>query len=102
MTARPPIPAHPRLGTRLAYRLQRVLRPRPGLRWLSARIEASGLARPLFTDPDWAAKVADGRLDAIRTCPCDPPTCLRTQLDGAVCSHWPPAAVDRGYLGYDD
>jgi len=49
LTARPPIPAHPRLGTRLAYRLQRVLRPRPGLRWISARIEASGLARPLFT-----------------------------------------------------
>ena len=64
--------------------------------------DAIGLARPLFTDPDWAAKVADGRLDAIRTGPCDPPTCLRTQLDGAVCSHWPPAAVDRGYLGYDD
>ena len=52
MTARPPIPAHPRLGTRLAYRLQRVLRPRPGLRWLSARIEASGLVRPLFTSTE--------------------------------------------------
>ncbi len=50
MTARPPIPAHPRLGTRLAYRLQRALRPRPGLRWLGAAIEASGLSRPLFTN----------------------------------------------------
>ena len=49
LTARPPIPAHPRLGARLAYRLQRALRPRPGLRRLGARIEASGLARPLFT-----------------------------------------------------
>ena len=29
MTSRPPIPAHPRLGIRLAYRLQRALRPRP-------------------------------------------------------------------------
>ncbi len=34
MTARPPVPAHPRLGARLAYRVQRVLRPRPGLRLL--------------------------------------------------------------------
>lgn len=49
MTTRPPIPAHPRLGARLAYRLQRALRPRPGLRWLSARIEASGLTRAVFT-----------------------------------------------------
>jgi len=56
LTARPPIPAHPRLGTRLAYRLQRVLRPRPGLRWISARIEASGLARPLFTTTERLTK----------------------------------------------
>jgi len=56
LTARPPIPAHPRLGTRLAYRLQRALRPRPGLRWLSAGIEASGLARPLFTKAERLAK----------------------------------------------
>ena len=56
MTTRPPIPAHPRLGARLAYRLQRVLRPRPGLRWLGARIEASGLARPLFTTTERLTK----------------------------------------------
>jgi hypothetical protein len=56
LTARPPIPAHPRLGTRLAYRLQRVLRPRPGLRWISARIEASGLGRPLFTTTERLTK----------------------------------------------
>ena len=56
MTARPPIPAHPRLGTRLAYRLQRALRPRPGLRRLGARIEASGLARPLFTGAERETK----------------------------------------------
>ncbi len=56
MTTRPPIPARPRLGARLAYRLQRALRPRPGLRWLSARIEASGLARRLFTGAERQAK----------------------------------------------
>jgi hypothetical protein len=56
LTAGPPIPAHPRLGTRLAYRLQRALRPRPGLRWLSARIEASGLVRPLFTTTERLTK----------------------------------------------
>ena len=56
MTTRPPIPAQPRLGTRLAYRLQRALRPHPGFRWLSARIEASGLARPLFTGAERQTK----------------------------------------------
>jgi 2,4-dienoyl-CoA reductase (NADPH2) len=64
--------------------------------------DAIGLARPLFVDPDWPRKVADGELDAVRTCPCDPPNCLRTQLSGAVCDHWPPAAVARGYLGDQD
>src|SRR5260370_40461228 len=58
LTARPPVPAHPRLGARLAYRVQRVLRPRPGLRWLSARIEASGPARTLFTGAQRQAKQA--------------------------------------------
>ena len=56
MTARPPIPAHPRLGVRLAYILQRVLRPRFGVHWLSARIEASGLARTLFTGAERQSK----------------------------------------------
>ena len=47
MTTRPPIPAHPRLGTRLAYRLQRALRPRPGLRcvWVEAYERAAGQGR---------------------------------------------------------
>jgi 2,4-dienoyl-CoA reductase (NADPH2) len=62
--------------------------------------DAVGLARPLFTDPDWPAKVAAGETAAIRTCPCDPPTCLRTQLSGAVCEHWPAGAAERGHLGY--
>ena len=56
MTARRPVPAHPRLGIRLAYRLQRVLRPRPAWRRLSARVEASGLARKLFTGAERQVK----------------------------------------------
>ncbi|MCU1682871.1 MAG: 2,4-dienoyl-CoA reductase protein [Amycolatopsis sp.] len=62
--------------------------------------DAIGLARPLFVDPDWPSKVAADEIGAIRTCPCDPPTCLRTQLTGAICDHWPPDAVERGHLGY--
>ena len=56
MTIRPPVPARPRLGARLAYRVQRVLRPRIGLGWLSARIEASGPARTLFTGAERQTK----------------------------------------------
>lgn len=63
--------------------------------------DAVGLARPLFVDPDWPRKVADGAIDSIHTCPCDPPTCLRTQLTGAICHHWPAAAQERGHLGYE-
>ncbi|WP_236796067.1 NADH:flavin oxidoreductase [Amycolatopsis sp. GM8] len=62
--------------------------------------DAIGLARPLLTDPDWTAKAAAGTPEEIRTCPCDPPQCLRTQLTGAVCAHWPAEAVAQGYLGY--
>jgi 2,4-dienoyl-CoA reductase (NADPH2) len=62
--------------------------------------DAIGLARPLFADPDWTAKVAAGRPEEIRVCPCDPPRCLRTQLTGAVCAHWPEQALAQGYLGY--
>jgi len=64
--------------------------------------DAIGLARPLFVDPDWPRKVADGDLGGVRTCPCNPSTCLRTQLSGAICDNWPPAAVRRGYLGDQD
>jgi len=56
VTARRPVPARPRLGIRLAYRLQRLLRPRPAWRWLSARVEASALARPLFTGAERQVK----------------------------------------------
>jgi hypothetical protein len=58
MTTRPPIPFRPRLSARAAYRLQRVLRPNAGYRWLSARIEASGLARKLFTGGERQGKAA--------------------------------------------
>ena len=64
--------------------------------------DAIGLARPLFTDPDWVNKVESGRLKEIRTCPCDPSRCLQTQLTGSICSHWPEDAIQRGYLGYSD
>ncbi|MFC4948004.1 hypothetical protein [Pseudonocardia sp. GCM10023141] len=62
---------------------------------------AVGLARPLFVDPDWPRKVAAGEPGEIRSCPCFPPECLRTQLAGAVCDHWPPDVLERGYLGYE-
>ena len=56
MTARPPIPAHPHLGVRVAYRLQRALRPNAGWRWFGARIEASGPARAAFTGAERLVK----------------------------------------------
>lgn len=61
--------------------------------------DAVGLARPLFVDPDWPRKVAEGTESEIRTCPCDPPLCLRTQLTGAICQNWPPDVIELGYLG---
>ena len=73
-----------------------------------ARIVAGGeadavaLARPMLVDPDWAAKVIDGRSDNLRLCPCRPPQCIQTQLKGASCHSWPAAALERGYLGYED
>ena len=56
MTAAPPVPVHPRLGARVAYRLQRVLRPTAGNRWLGAKIEASGVTRALFTGAEKQTK----------------------------------------------
>ena len=52
-----PHPVRPRLGARAAYRLQRLLAPGAGYRWLSARIERSGVAARLFTAGERAAKV---------------------------------------------
>jgi hypothetical protein len=65
VTARPPVPAKARLGVRMAYRLQRVLRPNAGWRWLSARIEASGPARATFTE---AEKLVKQDLFGCRMC----------------------------------
>lgn len=63
---------------------------------------AVALARAIFVDPDWPRKVAAGASESIRACPCDPPRCLRTQLTGSICGHWPPSAQSRGHLGYDE
>ena len=63
--------------------------------------DAVALARPLLADPDWALKVESNRLAEIRTCPCNPPKCLQTQLTGAVCMSWPEDIQEEGYLGYD-
>jgi hypothetical protein len=65
MTAAAPIPTHPRVGARTAYWLQRVLLPNAGYRWLSARIEASGVTRGLFTATERRAK---GSLFGCRMC----------------------------------
>jgi Methylene-tetrahydrofolate reductase C terminal len=58
MTTRPPIPVHPRLGASLAYRVQRVLKPHAGFRWLSKRIEASGPVLRVFTGAERQSKTA--------------------------------------------
>ena len=58
MTAASPVPVRPRLSARMAYRLQRTLRPRKSLQWLSERIEASGPARALFTGTERQSKQA--------------------------------------------
>lgn len=77
--------------------------PRDAVRVLETdQAAAVGLARPLFVDPDWPRKVATGALDTLRTCPCDAAHCLRTQLTGAICDHWPETALSRGYLGYEE
>jgi 2,4-dienoyl-CoA reductase (NADPH2) len=74
--------------------------PRDAARVLQAgQAAAVGLARPLFVDPDWPGKVAAGAPGTLRTCPCDPPVCLQTQLAGTICDHWPADAQARGYLG---
>ncbi|HEX6519557.1 MAG TPA: methylenetetrahydrofolate reductase C-terminal domain-containing protein [Streptosporangiaceae bacterium] len=65
MTAASPIPTRPRLGIRMAYRLQRLLRPNAGYRRLSAGIEAAGPARRLFTGGERAVK---GTLFGCRMC----------------------------------
>jgi len=51
-----PVPTHPRLGVRMAYRLQRVLRPNVGWSRLGAGIEAFRTVRTLFTGAERQAK----------------------------------------------
>ena len=58
MTASSPVPVQPRLGVRAAYRLQRLLRPNAGYRWLAARIEDQGRARTMFTVTEQLTKEA--------------------------------------------
>lgn len=61
--------------------------------------DAIGLARPLFADPDWAAKVQAGRSNDICICECAQRTCYRTQIGGGVCESWPQAVKQRGFYG---
>jgi 2,4-dienoyl-CoA reductase (NADPH2) len=61
--------------------------------------DAIGLARPLFADPDWAAKVQTGRPDDICVCACAQRTCYRTQIGGGVCESWPQSVKQRGFYG---
>ncbi|WP_329142599.1 NADH:flavin oxidoreductase [Streptomyces sp. NBC_01456] len=77
--------------------------PREAVRALQTHQgSAVGLARPLFVDPDWPTRVQAGTPEARRTCPCNPPLCLQTQLTGALCNHWPETAQTRGFFGYDE
>lgn len=64
--------------------------------------DAVALARPLLSDPDWPRKVRAGREDAIRTCSCDPPLCLQTQMTGTICSAWPSELQAKGFIGLAD
>ncbi|MFI9754441.1 oxidoreductase [Streptomyces collinus] len=76
--------------------------PRAALQVLETQQAAAvALARPLFVDPDWPTKVRTGTADTRRTCPCDPPRCLQTQLTGAICASWPESTQSRGFLGYE-
>jgi 2,4-dienoyl-CoA reductase (NADPH2) len=61
--------------------------------------DAIGLARPLFADPDWPAKVQAGRPDDICVCACAQRTCYRTQIAGGVCESWPQPVKQRGFYG---
>ncbi len=62
--------------------------------------DAIALARPLFADPDWPAKVAGGAMGDLRFCDCTGATCLRTQLTGSQCECWPDDVKARGFFGY--
>lgn len=67
---------------------------------LAGGASAAALSRPMLTDPDWVSKLRAGADDQVVGCPCDPPMCLLTQLNGAVCASWPAEVQDRGFSGY--
>jgi 2,4-dienoyl-CoA reductase (NADPH2) len=54
----------------------------------SQLVAAVALARPMLADANWARKALSGQADSIRSCVCDPPQCLLTQLHGVSCSSW--------------
>ncbi|MBF4571865.1 NADH:flavin oxidoreductase [Herbiconiux sp. VKM Ac-1786] len=64
-------------------------------------VAAVALARPMLGNPDWARDAAAGAHDPAG-CPCDPPTCLRTQLTGTICESWPESRKERGYWGREE
>lgn len=51
-----PRPARPRLGARLAYRVQRLVAPNRAYRWLARLLEATGPGYRLFTTAEKAVK----------------------------------------------
>jgi 2,4-dienoyl-CoA reductase (NADPH2) len=66
---------------------------------LGRGVAAVALARPMLADPDWMAKIQADADAEVRACPCQPPTCLQTQLRGAVCSAWPQDTQSVGHSG---
>ena len=54
-----------------------------------------GLGRMLWADPDWPAKVREGREDEIIRCDCDD-ACNKQNAQGkpALCARWPKAKHD--------
>ena len=57
------------------------------------------LGRAVLTDPDWANKHLGRNEHPLVTCRCEPPTCLATQISGAICHAWSPDDQRRGYVG---
>ena len=58
----------------------------------SGRADLIGLARVLWTDPEWPEKVRQGREDEILHCDPECDTCLQLVMKGkpAFCVRWPP------------
>lgn len=59
------------------------------------------VGRPILSNADWGLAARAG--SAIPpSCDCDPPTCLRTQLTGAVCHAWSATHQELGYWGREE